>query len=157
MVPVPSPTAPQQRLDGIWSSSMTMFSLCATPEVSARVIYPTLDDPEVPVASFEPSRLVLYMLETLRRPRVFALRTLPGAAPKGAILPGVSRAVDLLFATRTRSAAARVRNMLLYFQRRQIEPSKLSEDFWLRLGVLLNGRLRSGPHLPSLLATEDAT
>jgi hypothetical protein len=146
MLPIPSSTA----------RSTTAISLCASEEVTARILHPVPEDSEARIASVEPGRIVLYMVETPRRPRVFAFRTLPGDSAAGATVPGVSRAVDLFFATRTRAAASRVRNMLIYFQRRCIGPDTLSEDFWLKLGVLLDGRLRRGPHLASLLAAEDA-
>jgi hypothetical protein len=66
--------------------------------------------------------------------------------------------VQLLLDTKTVAAAARLRNLFAHCARTGRAPESLSDDFWLRLSVLLNGRLskRRGPHLPSLLRHEPA-
>ena len=110
------------------------------------------------IALFEPDQLVAYMIKGLLHTRVFVFRTRSATDTHASKLPGVHPRAQLLLDTRTVAAAARLRNLLLHCARAGIVPESLSDDFWARLGVLLNGRLssRGSPHLLSLLRHEAA-
>jgi hypothetical protein len=134
---------------------LTAVRLHSDEGFSATVVHGQPDRGIANVALFSPGRLVAYMLATPIWTRVYVFRTLAKPGATHSRIPGVAPRVDLLLDTRTRAAAARIRNMFRYFARNGRPPESLSETFWLRLGVLLGGRLRRGPHLPSLLRHED--
>jgi hypothetical protein len=135
---------------------ITAVGLRSDGEVDARLIYGVPHKTTDRAAFFCPGHLVMYMLETTRRPSVFVFRTLHCPTPTAATLPAVHPVVQLLLRTKTRTAASRIRNMLLLFERRKIDPAQLSDDFWMRLGVILSARLRQGnSYLSDLLAHEN--
>ena len=135
----------------------TVIAVHAASDLVTRVIYPDMPDDAGGAHRISPGRLVIFLLETPRRLRIFAFRTLPGSDGAGALVPAVRPGVDLLLSTRSRLAASRIMNMLLYFRRKGIDAESLSDEFWLNLGVLLNGRLRGSSFLPALLAHETLT
>lgn len=106
-----------------------------------------------PVALFESGEVVGYLLHRRRRARVFVFRTLDVDDRLAATVPGVSPRVRLLFEVRTPGRIRRARSLFEYFVRARHDPSELGDDFYVRVGAVLNGRLPAYKVLRSLLAS----
>jgi hypothetical protein len=133
---------------------LTVVALHRSDDLVTDVLFPALGNEPRAAAHFLPGQLVVSLLETDQRLRLFAFRTLAPGSHGGSLVPGIRPGVDLLLATRTRLAASRLRNMLLYLRRRQIDPAGLSDDFWLSLGVVISSKLRGKGYLADLLSHE---
>jgi hypothetical protein len=104
------------------------------------------------VALFGPGRLVAVHIRYGRRTRLFVFRTLETDDRLGARLPGVSPRVQLLMQVRTAGRARLVRAMFACLVERGCNPSGLPDAFYLRVGVVLAGRLPTHKLLLSLLS-----
>jgi hypothetical protein len=104
-----------------------------------------------PVALFDPGELVAYELRYRRHTRVFVFRTLEVDDRLAAWVPGVRPRVQLLFQMHTPKRIERVRGLFAYLARTGRDPSTLAEDFYVRVGAVLAGRLPSHKILLSLL------
>lgn len=134
----------------------TLIASHHSDELVTDVVFPSDPSPVPGGYRVSPGQLVVFRLETSQRLRLFAFRTLAaGAAAGGALLPAVRPRVDLLLSTRTLLAASRVQNLLLYLRRKDIDANRLSDEFWLKLGVVLSGRLRNRNVLRDLLSHEN--
>lgn len=105
-----------------------------------------------PIALFDPGELVAYELRYRRRTHVFVFRTLEVDDPLAASVPGVRPRVQLLFQMHTAKRIERVRGLFAYLARTGRDPSTLAEDFYVRVGAVLAGRLPAHKILVSLLA-----
>jgi hypothetical protein len=94
-----------------------------------------------PVALFESGEVVAYLLHRRRRARVFVFRTLDVDDRLAATVPGVSPRVRLLFEVRTPGRIRRTRALFAYLVRTGHDPSGLVDEFYIRVGAVLNGRL----------------
>ncbi len=104
-----------------------------------------------PVAVFAPGEIVAYLLRSRRRPRLFVFRTLTVDDRLAAAVPGVRPRVRLLFQLRAHGRIQRARALFAYLARTQRDPSALADDFYVRVGVALAGRLPAHKILLSLL------
>jgi hypothetical protein len=93
------------------------------------------------------------MIHRRRRARVFVFRTLAVDDRLAATVPGVSPRVRLLFEVRTRGRIRRARGLFEYLLRMGRDPSALPDDFYVRVGAVLNGRLPAHKVLGALLAS----
>jgi hypothetical protein len=136
---------------------MTAVGLRSDGQVDCRVLVGVPERTRPNVALFSPGKLVVYMLETARRPSIFVFRTRDRGGVNAAAVPSVQPGVDLLMQTHSRVGVSRVRNMLLFLEKGTLPPEKLSDEFWSRLGVVLLGRLRGSfdSYLMDLLAHEN--
>jgi hypothetical protein len=105
-----------------------------------------------PVAVFAPGEIVAYLLRSRRRPRLFVFRTLTVDDRLAAAVPGVRPRVRLLFQLRRHGRIRRARGLFAYLARTERDPSALADDFYVRVGFALAGRLRSHKILLSLLS-----
>ena len=105
-----------------------------------------------PVALFRPGEIVAYLLRFRRRPRLFVFRTLTVDDRLAATIPGVRPRVQLLLQLRTPGRIGRARDLFAYLARTERDPSALADDFYVRVGAVLAGRLRSHKILLSLLS-----
>jgi hypothetical protein len=110
-----------------------------------------------PVALFEPGEIVAYLLHRRRRARVFVFRTLDVDDRLAATVPGVSPRVRLLLEVRTPARIRRARGLFEYLLRTGRDPSQLPDEFYVRVGAVLNGRLPAHKVLHSLLASPCAS
>ena len=104
-----------------------------------------------PVALFGSGEIVAYLLRYRRRPRLFVFRTLTVDDRLAASIPGVRPRVQLLLQLRTPGRIGRARDLFAYLARTERDPSALADDFYVRVGAVLAGRLRSHTILLSLL------
>lgn len=109
-----------------------------------------------PVALFGPGEIVAYLLRFRRRPRLFVLRTLTVDDRLAATLPGVRPRVQLLLELRTQGRVRRARGLFAYLARTRRDPSALADAFYVRVGLILAGRLPSHKILLSLLPPPQA-
>jgi hypothetical protein len=104
-----------------------------------------------PVAVFAAGEIVAYLLRARRGPRLFVFRTLAVDDRLAAALPGVRPRVRLLLQLRTPGRIGRARGLFAYLDRTGRDPSALADDFYVRVGVALAGRLPAHAILVSLL------
>lgn len=107
-----------------------------------------------PVALFEPGQIVAYLLRRRRRARLFVFRTLDVDDRLAATVPGVFPRVRLLMALGTGGRVRRVRGLFEYLLRTGLDPSALPDDFYVRVGAVLGGRLPGHKVLPPLLHSD---
>jgi hypothetical protein len=105
-----------------------------------------------PVAVFRSGEIVAYLLRGRRGPRLFVFRTLVVDDRLAAAVPGVRPRVRLLFQLRTPGRIRRARGLFAYLARTDREPSALADDFYVRVGLALAGRLSAHKILLSLLS-----
>jgi hypothetical protein len=110
-----------------------------------------------PVALFAPGDLVAYRLRCRRRTRLYVFRTLDTGDRYAATVPGVRPRVQLLFELRSAGRVRLARGLFAYLTRTGREPSLLSDAFYLRVGVVLAGRLPAHKIAVSLLHREPTT
>jgi hypothetical protein len=103
------------------------------------------------IALFGPGELVAYRLRRRRQQRIFVFRTLATNDPLATSVPGVRPGVLLLLALRATGHVRRARSLFAYLRSNLIEPAKLPDAFFARVGAALGGRLPSHKILPSLL------
>lgn len=87
-------------------------------------------------------------LEFSSLPRVYVFRTVLSGT---ATLPGVTPAVELLIEARSSGRAELLRRLFRFLARRQLDPSSLSDEFYLRVGAVLAGKLRPNATVLSTL------
>lgn len=104
-----------------------------------------------PVAVFAPGEIVAYLLRSRRRPRLFVFRTLIVDDRLAAAVPGVRPRVRLLFQLRTHGRIRRAQRLFAYLKRTERDPSALADDFYVRAGFVLGGRLTQQNSLGALL------
>jgi hypothetical protein len=104
-----------------------------------------------PVALFPSEEVVAYLLRRQRRVRLFVFRTLAVDDRLAATVPGVRPKVRLLLELRTAGRIRRVRALFAYLLRTNRNPSSLTDGFYVRVGILLAGRLPAHKILLSLL------
>ena len=104
-----------------------------------------------PVVLFEPGQIVAYLLRRRRRARIFVFRTLDVDDRLAATVPGVAPRVRLLMDLRTLGRIRRVRALFVYLLRSGRVPSALPDDFYVRVGAVLGGRLPAHKVLLGLL------
>lgn len=107
-----------------------------------------------PVALFGPGELVAYRLRCRRLVRTFVVRTLDADDPLAALVPGVRPRVRLLLQLRSTGRAKLVARLFAFLARSGVEASDLSDQFFVRVGVALGGRLPAHKIAPALLAHE---
>jgi hypothetical protein len=105
-----------------------------------------------PVAIFPPGELVAYMVRSRRQARLFVFRTLVVDDRLAAALPGVRPRVQLLLDTRSVGRSRLVRRLFAYLLETSRDPVGLPDAFYLRVGVVLAGRLPPQKILLSLLS-----
>ncbi|MGD0680047.1 MAG: hypothetical protein ABSC94_32080 [Polyangiaceae bacterium] len=105
-----------------------------------------------PIAVFSSGALVAYRIGRRRRTRLFVFRTLDVDDRLAASLPGVHPRVHLLFEIRSAARARMVRHLFHYLAKSGCDPRSLPDGFYLRVGVVLGGRLPAHKVLLSLLA-----
>jgi hypothetical protein len=84
-------------------------------------------------------------------PAADAERTLAVDDRLAATIAGVRPRVQLLLQLRTPGRIGRARDFFAYLARTERDPSALADDFYVRVGAVLAGRLRSHKILLSLL------
>ena len=112
--------------------------------------------PRGPVALFGPEEIVAYRIRYRRRARVFVFRTLDVDDPLAASLPGVRPRVRLLLELGTAGRTRIVRGLLACLVRINRDPSTLPDAFYVRVGVVLGGRVPPHQSLLSLLSALSA-
>ena len=105
-----------------------------------------------PVALFASDALVAFRIGHRRRTRLFVFRTLAVDDRLAASVPGVHPRVQLLFDVRSMGRARLVRGLFGYLARTGRDPCALPDDFYVRVGVVLAGRLPPHKILVSLLS-----
>jgi hypothetical protein len=105
-----------------------------------------------PVALFDSEQIVGYRIQHRRRTRVFVFRTLDVDDRLAASVPGVRPHVQLLLEVHSAGRARLVRGLFAYLVRINREPSALADDFYVRVGGVLGGRLPAHKLLLSLLS-----
>jgi hypothetical protein len=108
------------------------------------------------VALFGSGEIVAYLLRFRRRPRLFVFRTLAVDDGLAASIPGARPRVQWLLQLRTPGRIGRARDFFAYLARTERDPSALADDFYVRVGVVLAGRLPAHKILVSLLSRQDA-
>lgn len=106
-----------------------------------------------PVAVFRPEKIVAYLVKS-DPPRLFVFRTLSTSERTEADVPGVRPGVRLLLAVDTAGRIDRVRRLFAFFAKEERDPSDLGDLFYLRVSLLLGGRLPAHKVLRSLLDSE---
>jgi len=105
-----------------------------------------------PIALFDSEQIVGYRIQHRRRTRAFVFRTLEVDDRLAASVPGVRPHVELLLEVHSAGRARLVRGLFAYLVRTNREPSALADEFYLRVGGVLGGRLPAHKILVSLLA-----
>ena len=105
-----------------------------------------------PVFLFESGEIVAYLLRRRRRLRLFVFRTLDVDDRLAATVPGVFPRVRLLMDLHTLLRIRRARDLFAYLERTRRDPSALTDDFYIRVGVALAGRLKEPRILRSFLS-----
>jgi hypothetical protein len=106
-----------------------------------------------PVALFSSGEIVAYRIRHHCRTRVFVFRTLDVDDRLAARLPGVCPRVRLLLEVPTAGRARLVRGLLAYLVKTGHDPCRLPDGFYVRVGVVLAGRLPTHKILRSLLSS----
>jgi len=102
------------------------------------------------VALFSSGELVAYRIRHRHQTRLFVFRTLEVDDRLAARIPGVRPHVRLLFDVHSMGRARLVRGLFAHL-RRVHEPADLPDSFFVRIGVVLGGRLPAHKILPTLL------
>ena len=132
----------------------TYVALKNNADIVTELLHPQFDQLNAPHAELLDGQLGILVFRTAQRTRSFVFRAQPKGSPC-ALVPCVRPAVDLLLSANSRLAASRLRNLLVFLRRRDIDLNRLSDDFWIDLGVLLSSRLQSSSrYLRDLLAHE---
>jgi hypothetical protein len=108
-----------------------------------------------PVALFDADQIVAYRIRYRRRTRLFVFRTLVVNDRLAASVPGVKPHVQLLLQMHSSGRARLVRELFAYLARTNHEPSAMPDDFYLRVGAVLGGRLSGHKVLASLVSAMD--
>lgn len=109
-----------------------------------------------PVAVFQPNRLVAYVMTTsARRRRLFLFRTIGAVDATAAAVPGVHPRVALLLELKTSARIEKLRRLLGFLEKRGLEPSSMSDAFYLRVSHVLGGHLTAPKIVLSLLGHEN--
>lgn len=85
---------------------------------------------------------------------VFRAQSEGARSPSSARLPGVEPRVELLLEARSTGRMRLVKSLFRHLKRARIDPSQLSDAFYVRVSVVLGGRLPPFKVLPRLLANE---
>ena len=101
------------------------------------------------IALFAPGALVAYRLRSRRRVRLYIFRSLGVRDPLAAEVPGVWPQVQLLVHLCSAGRVRLARSLFGCLTQAGIEPARVPDDFYLRMGVVLAGRV-SPPHAPDL-------
>jgi hypothetical protein len=109
--------------------------------------------PRGAVLVLPPGQIALYCLRTVKC-RAFLFRTLAHPELISSEVPGVSPRVRLLLQTQTLGRLARLQELFRYLATEDLQPSFLSDRFYLRLNAILCGKLPKAKILRSLLAEE---
>jgi len=104
-----------------------------------------------PVALFDADQIVAYRIRYRRRTRLFVFRTLVVDDRLAASVPGVKPHVQLLLQVHSSGRVRLVRELFAYLARTHRKPAAMSDDFYLRVGAVLGGRLPGHKVLPSLV------
>jgi len=107
-----------------------------------------------PVAVFRPGDLVAYRIRYRRRTRLFVFRTLDVDDRLAASVPGVRPRVQLLLEVRTEGRVRRMRRLFAYVLKAGRDPDGLPDAFYVRVGVVLAGRLPKHKIVVSLLSSQ---
>jgi hypothetical protein len=110
-----------------------------------------------PVARFESGQVVAYQIRSRRRRRLFVFRTLEVDDAFAVAVPGVRPHVQLLLELRTAGRIRLARNLFAYLMRTARDPSALADNFYVRVGAVLGGRLPAHKVVLSLLEPPRAT
>jgi hypothetical protein len=94
-----------------------------------------------PVALFDADQIVAYRIRYRRRNRVFVFRTLQVDDRLAASVPGVKPHVQLLLQVHSSGRDRLIRELFAYLARTHREPSTMPDDFYVRVGAVLGGRL----------------
>jgi hypothetical protein len=108
-----------------------------------------------PVALFDADQIAAYRIRYHRRTRLFVFRTLVVDDRLAASVPGVRPHVQLLLQVHSSGRARLVRELFAYLARTNLEPSAMPDDFYVRVGAVLGGRLPGHKVLPSLVSAMD--
>lgn len=104
-----------------------------------------------PIALLAPGEVVAYRLRSRRLTRLFVFRTLDIDDRLAAFVPGVRPGVRLLIAVRSAGRVRLACDLFAHLTKTGRTPSRLTDAFYLRVGVALAGRLPSREIQPSLL------
>lgn len=105
-----------------------------------------------PIVFFDPGKTVAYFVEIQKIPKLFIFRTTSGEG--SFLIGGVSPGVLLLVETKTKGKTTRLRNVLNYLMKNNINLDELSELFYLRLASIIEGREFRLKHLRKFLSDE---
>ncbi len=107
-----------------------------------------------PIAIFEPDALVAYVVRTATTPSLSVFRTLAVDDALAATVPGVAPRVRLLVHVHTAGRVRAMRRLFHLITTRRIDPSALSDAFYVRVGAVLSGRPTDAARLRALLGRE---
>jgi hypothetical protein len=107
-----------------------------------------------PIALFGSGELVAYRLRRLRRQRLYVFRTLDVEDRLAAHVPGVRPRVQLLLSLNSAGRVRLAQGLFSYLLKTMRDPSAIPDDFYLRVGVALGGRLPRRKIMLSLLHPE---
>jgi hypothetical protein len=107
-----------------------------------------------PIALFGSGAIVAYRLRRLRRRRLYVFRTLHVDDRLAADVPGVRPRVQLLLSLNSASRVRLAQKLFSYLVNTRRDPSSIPDDFYLRVGVALGGRLPPRKIMLSLLHPE---
>ncbi|HEY4013359.1 MAG TPA: hypothetical protein VGM06_08475 [Polyangiaceae bacterium] len=110
-----------------------------------------LAGPLGPILLFGPGVIVAYVLQSRRRRHLFVFRTLEVDDPLAVSVPGVRPRVQLLLDLVSAGRMRLVRGLFAYLMKTGRAPSDLPDDFYVRVGAVLCGRLPGHKILRSLL------
>jgi hypothetical protein len=105
------------------------------------------------VALFGPGEIVGYRIRHERRTRLFVFRTLAGDEPIATELPGVRPRVRLLVALHSAGRALLAKRLFDHLKRIELDAARLPDGFYVRVGIILSGRLPPRKILLSLLSS----
>jgi hypothetical protein len=104
------------------------------------------------IALFSSGEIVAYRLRHRRQSRLFVFRTLMVDDRLAASVPGVGPRVQLLMVARSAGRVRLMVRLFAYLVRTGRDPQALSDGFYVRVGVVLGGRLPVQKVLLSLLS-----
>lgn len=104
-----------------------------------------------PIARFESGEVVAYQIRSRRRRRLFVFRTLAVDDAFAVAVPGVRPRVQLLLELCTAGRIRIARGLFAFLVRTARDPSALADDFYVRVGAVLGGRLPAHKVVLSLL------
>jgi hypothetical protein len=140
------------------AARLTAALLTTSPALTTSLLLGTAvatrPHPRGQVALLAPGELALYFVRASRA-RAFLFRTLAAPEPITTLVPGVSEPVRLLVETASLDRSSKLARALRYLRAKGRNPSALSDDFYLRIHALLDGKLPRHKILHHLLADED--